>query len=148
MKSEPGSYSIDDLKQDKNTGWTGVRNFQARNFMRDQMQVGDRILFYHSNAEPSGVVGTAEVSKTGLPDPTAWDRKDSHYDPKSTPENPIWMMVEVKFIEKFPRTVSLQELRDDPRLRTMLVLKRGQRLSIQPVEKSHFEMIQKMGKAS
>ena len=146
MKSEPESYSIDDLKRDNKTHWDGVRNYQVRNFMRDQMKVGDMVLFYHSSAEPPGVAGLAQISKTGYPDPSAWDPKDHHYDPKSDPKNPTWLMVDVKFVEKFPHFVSLSTLRDNPQLKGLLVLKRGMRLSVQPVEKSHFDAIQKMGK--
>jgi len=146
MKSEPESYSIDDLKRDGKTHWDGVRNYQARNFMRDDMQVGDLVLFYHSNAEPPGVAGIAQVSKKAYPDFSAFDPKDKHYDPKSSKANPTWMMVDLEFVEKFLRLVSLQELRDHPKLGTLLVLKRAQRLSIQPVEKAHFEIIRKMGK--
>ena len=146
MKSEPESYSIDDLKRDKKTHWDGVRNYQVRNFMRDQMKVGDLVLFYHSSAEPPGVAGLAQISKTGYPDPTAWDPKDHHYDPKSDPKNPAWLMVDVKFVEKFPHFVSLPELRANPKLKNLLVLKRGMRLSVQPVGKADFEAIQKMGK--
>src|SRR5262245_42330236 len=148
MKSEPESYSIDDLKRDGTTYWSGVRNYQARNFMRDDMSVGDLVLFYHSNAEPPGVARIAQVSKTADPDFSAFDSKDEHYDPKSSKANPIWMMVDLKFVEKFPRLVSLQELRDHPKLGTLLVLRKAQRLSIQPVEKAHFELIRKMGKKS
>jgi predicted RNA-binding protein with PUA-like domain len=144
MKSEPGAYSIDDLKRDRKTGWSGVRNYQARNFMRDDMIVGDQVLFYHSNAEPSGVAGIAMVSKKAHPDPTALNPKDMHYDPKATKENPIWMMVEIKFVEKFPEILPLPKLRANPRLKGLLLLRPGQRLSVMPVEKAHFEMIRKM----
>lgn len=145
MKSEPESYSIDDLKRDGKTHWDGVRNYQARNFMRDQMRVGDLVLFYHSNAEPPGVAGIARVCKKAYPDSTALDPKDSHYDPKASPDNPIWMRVDIEFLEKFPKLVPLPVLREHPKLRTLLVLKRAQRLSVQPVEKAHFEIIRKMG---
>jgi len=146
MKSEPGCYSIDDLKRDKKTHWDGVRNYQARNFMRDDMEVGDPVLFYHSGAEPPGVAGLARVCKKAYPDSTALNPKDSHFDPKATPDNPIWMRVDLEFVEKFPHLVPLQALRAHPKLRSMLVLKRAQRLSVQPVEKDHFEIIRKMGK--
>jgi len=145
MKSEPESYSIDDLKRDRKTHWDGVRNYQARNFMRDRMKVGDWVLFYHSSSEPSGVAGIAKISREAYPDPSAWDPKDHHYDPKSDPTNPAWVMVDIQFVEKFPRIVCLQELRTQPKLKDLLVLKRGQRLSVQPVEKTHFEIIRKMG---
>jgi predicted RNA-binding protein with PUA-like domain len=129
MKSEPESYSIDDLKRVGSTAWDGVRNYQARNFMRDQMKVGDPVLFYHSSAEPPGVAGIAKVCREAYA-----DKKD-----------PTWVLVDIEFAEKFPRLVSLEDLRKEPRLKTMLVLKRGQRLSIQPIEKEHFEIVKKMG---
>lgn len=146
MKSEPGCYSLDDLKRDKKTAWTGVRNYQARNFMRDEMKIGDLVLFYYSNAEPSGVAGVAKICAVAHPDETAWDENDQHYDPKSTPENPIWVNVDVAFIEKFPKFVSLAELKAEPELRGMMVLQKGSRLSVQPVSEAHFQWVLKMGK--
>lgn len=145
MKTEPTSYCIDDLAHDKKTFWSGVRNFQARNFMRDQMRTGDLVLFYHSNADPSGVAGIAKICKEGYPDSTAWDPKDKHYDPKSPPVKPLWFMVDMAFVEKFPHFVSLESLRKNPKLKEMMVLQRGSRLSVQPVSETHFEIIQKMG---
>lgn len=141
MKSEPLAYSIDDLKKDKTACWDGVRNYQARNFMRDDMAIGDLVLFYHSNAKPSGVVGIAKVCKTAYPDHTAWDKKDPHYDPRSTKDKPVWMMVDVAFVKKFPKILSLAELKNHAKLREMLLLKKGTRLSIQPVRKSEFDYI-------
>ena len=141
LKSEPGSYSIDDLKRDGKTCWSGVRNFQARNFLRDQIKKGDLTLFYHSNAEPSGVAGIARVTKEGYPDFTAWDKKDIHFDPGSTKEKPLWFMVDVEFVEKFPRFVSLEELKQDAAFRGMTVSQRGSRLSVQPVLKKHFKYV-------
>jgi predicted RNA-binding protein with PUA-like domain len=129
MKSEPGTYSIDDLKRDGKTDWNGIRNYQARNFMRDRMEAGDLVLFYHSSAEPPGVAGIARVCREARPEA----------------KNSTWVMVEVAFVEKFPRIVSLEAIRGESRLKDMLVLKRGQRLSIQPVEKKHFDLIRKMG---
>ncbi len=146
MKSEPGSYSIDDLKRDKRGEWDGVRNYQARNFMRDDMKKGDGVLFYHSNAKPTGVAGLAEVCKEGYPDFTAWDGSTHHLDPKASPENPIWHMVDVKFVEKFPEIVTLDQIKLDPACSGMLVIKRGMRLSVQPVEKKHFDRIVKLGR--
>ncbi len=143
MKSD--GYFIDDLARDKKTFWDGVRNYQARNFMRDQMKIGDLALFYHSNADPSGIAGIARICAKAHADFTAWDPKDKHYDSKSTKENPIWMMVDVEFVEKFPHFVSLDDLRGDPHLKDMLVLKRGMRLSIQPVTQEHFEIVRKRG---
>ncbi len=146
MKSEPEAYSIDDLKRDGKTYWDGVRNYQARNFMRDQMKVGDLVLYYHSNAEPSGVAGIAKICRTGYPDFCAWDPKDKHYDPSSNPAKPTWMMVDLEFVEKFPHFVSLQELKANPDLDGMLVLKKGMRLSVQPVEEIHFEGVRRLGR--
>ena len=145
IKSEPSSYAIDDLKRDKKTYWNGVRNYQARNFMRDQMKSGDRVIFYHSNAEPSGAAGTARVCKEGYPDFTAWDKKDIHYDPKSPQEKPQWVMVDVEFESQFKNFVSLEQIKNTPALKTMVLVRPGSRLSVQPVEKEHFEMIRKMG---
>jgi predicted RNA-binding protein with PUA-like domain len=147
MKTEPESYSIDDLARDKKTYWSGVRNYQARNFMRDSMKEGDLVLFYHSNATPSGVAGIARICKTGYPDFTAQDHDDHHYDPKSTEKNPIWFMVDVEFQQRFPNFVSLEDIKNNPSLSGMMVTKRGARLSVQPVEKKHFEIIKKMGGA-
>jgi predicted RNA-binding protein with PUA-like domain len=147
MKSEPESYSIDDLKRDQKIYWDGVRNFQARNFMRDEMKIGDLVLFYHSNADPSGVAGIARVCGLAHPDHTAWDPKDKHFDPKSSPQNPIWMMVDVEFVEKFSRFVSLEEMKKEKKLQGMMVLKRGMRLSIQPVSPEHFELVRQRGQS-
>ena len=148
LKSEPDSYSIGDLKRDRTTSWSGVRNYQARNFMRDQMKVGDLALFYHSGsegkAEPA-IVGIAKVARAAYADATAFDSKDSHYDPKSTKDDPIWVNVDVQYVEKFKSPVTLKELKAEPKLAAMLVLKRGQRLSIMPVEAKHFELVRKMG---
>lgn len=145
MKSEPGVCSIDDLARDKTTYWEGVRNYQARNFIRDTMKKGDLVLFYHSNAEPSGVAGIAKIQKEGYPDFTAWDKKDVHFDPKSPKEKPLWYMVDVAFVQKFKNFVSLEELKANPLLKGMLVIKRGMRLSVQPVEAKHFEIVRRMG---
>lgn len=146
IKSEPEVYSIDDLKRDGKTYWDGVRNFQARNFLRDSLKKGDKVLYYHSNAEPSGVAGIAEVAKEGYPDFTAWDKKDEHYDPKSSEVKPTWYAVDVKFVEKFKTFVPLEALKANPSLKTMMVIQRGSRLSVQPVDKAHFEAVCKMGR--
>ncbi len=140
MKSEPGEYSIDDLERDRTEHWDGVRNYQARNLMRDEMSVGDRVLFYHSNAKPPGVVGVAEVVSEAYPDHTQFDPDDPHYDPKSDPDEPRWWMVDVGFVEKFGRKVSLDELRTHERLSDMVLLNRS-RLSVQPVSPAHFRFI-------
>ena len=145
MKSEPDCYSIDDLKKDKQAEWDGVRNYQARNFMRDDMKIGDKVLFYHSSTKPMGVVGTATVCRESYPDFTAWDPKSDHPDPKSTKENPIWFMVDVCFEKKFDDIVTLESLKLDPFFNDMRVTQRGSRLSIQPVEKKHYDKIVKMG---
>ena len=144
MKSEPEVYSIDDLARDGTTSWSGVRNYQARNFMRDDMKIGDLVLFYHSNAEPPGVAGIAKVVRTAHPDLTALDPRSPYHDLKATPENPIWQMVDVGFVAAFKRIVSLDELRADPALAGMLVIKRGMRLSVQPVDPAHFKRVESM----
>ena len=146
LKTAPTSYSIDDLERDGRTSWDGVRNYQARNFMRDEMRVGDLALFYHSSADPPGVAGIARVCRTAYADESALDPDDSHYDAKATPENPIWAMVDVEFVEKFSTIVSLSVLKAAPTLDGMLVLKRGQRLSVQPVEPAHFDLICKLAR--
>jgi len=148
VKSEPGTYSIDDLKRDRRTGWEGVRNHQAKNFMRDDMSPGDLVLFHHSGAKPPAIVGVARVVRANIPDPTAWDPKSQYHDPRSTREEPIWMMVELEFVERFATDVSMAILRTEPRLEGLALLQRGQRLSVQPVGKGHFEIIRKLGLGS
>jgi predicted RNA-binding protein with PUA-like domain len=140
MKSEPGDYSIDDLERDGTEHWDGIRNYQARNLMRDQMEIGDRVLFYHSNAKPPGVVGVAEIASGPYPDHTQFDPKSKYHDPKSDPDNPRWIMVDVKVVEKLPRMVSLPELREYPELAEMVLLNRS-RLSVQPVTREQYEFI-------
>ena len=144
MKSEPNSYSIQDLKRDKTAFWDGVRNYQARNFMIQDMRVGDKVLFYHSNAKPSGVTGLAVVCKKAEPDLTALDKKSIYYDPKATPQNPRWQAVTVRFVALFDRVISLEELRGEKALKDMLLLKKGQRLSVLPVTKKEYDGIVKM----
>jgi predicted RNA-binding protein with PUA-like domain len=146
MKSEPESYSIDDLQRDGSEPWDGVRNYQARNFMRD-MKVGDLALFYHSNAKPPGVAGVCRISKEAYPDPTQFDRKSRYYDPKSTKESPRWSLVDVSFVEKFDDEISLHVLKDTPQLDGMRVTQKGARLSVQPVDKKHFKHVLKMADA-
>jgi predicted RNA-binding protein with PUA-like domain len=146
MKSEPSVYSIDDLEKDKIAYWDGVRNYQARNFMRDEMKVGDKVLFYHSNAKPSGVAGICEVVKEGYPDFTAFDPEDIHYDPKSKRDEPTWFMVDVKFVEKFPQLVTLAEIKANPKLSNMKLVQRGNRLSVMPISKKEFDEIVRMSK--
>lgn len=145
MKSEPNAYSIDDLKRDGTTPWEGVRNYQARNMMRDDMKVGDGVLFYHSNAKPPGVVGIGKVGRAGYPDHFAFDTKSKYFDPKSDPENPRWIMVDVDYVSALKRTVSLDEMKEVPGLSEMLVIRKGQRLSIQPVQKDEFQLVKKLG---
>lgn len=148
MKSEPEKYSIDDLARDGSTCWEGVRNYQARNFMRDDMRIGDRVLFYHSNAKPTGIAGIAEIVSESYDDHYAQDPNNRYFDAKATPEKPIWAMVDVGYVETFSHFVSLPELRDTPELDDMLVLKKGMRLSIQPTSKEHFDIVCRMGRVA
>lgn len=145
MKCEPSAYSIDDLARDGRTTWEGVRNYQARNFLRDEVHVGDDVLLCQSNANPPGVTGLARVCKAGYPDHFAFDPRHKYFDPKSDPDNPTWYMVDLAFIAKFPRVIALAELKKDPSLRGMMVLQQGSRLSIQPVAPAHFERVKKKG---
>lgn len=145
MKSEPDCYSIDNLKKDKVTKWSGVRNYQARNFMM-QMKKGDLILFYHSSAKEIGVAGIGKISKEAYPDHTAWDPKDEHYDAKIKTGDPRWQMVDVKFVKKFPKIITLKELKENKHLQNMVVLKKGSRLSVTPVTEKEFESILKLAK--
>ncbi len=147
MKSEPYAYSIDDLERDGVTWWDGVRNYAARNLMRDRMRIGDRVLFYHSNARPPGVVGIAEVCRESYPDHTQFDSESKYFDPKASPENPRWFMVDVRFVEKFPRMVSLPEIRATPKLADMVLVNRS-RLSVQPVAPEEYERIVAMAGAA
>jgi len=146
MKSEPGAYSIQDLEKDGETCWEGVRNYQARNLMRDELKVGDLVLFHHSSAKPAGVAGIAKVVKDGYPDHFAFDRKSRYFDPKSKKDNPAWIMVDVGFVEKFDDVVALADLKAEPSLADMMVVKRGMRLSVQPVTKAEFETVREMGR--
>lgn len=146
MKSEPEVYSIDGLARDRRTGWEGVRNYQARNFMRDSMRVGDLVLFYHSNAEPSGIAGVAKVCGPAVPDPTAFDAESPYFDPRSDRGEPTWLMAQLEFVERFPSVLPLETIRAEPRLEGMALLARGQRLSVQPVSKTHFELAVKLGR--
>jgi predicted RNA-binding protein with PUA-like domain len=144
MKSEPEEFSIDDLRArpGRREPWDGVRNYQARNMMRDQMKKGDRVLFYHSNCEVPGIVGIARVVEEGYPDPTAFDPEDKHYDPRSDPDDPRWYLVEVGYVKKFKRTLSLAELREHAgALEGFALLRKGNRLSVMPVEPAHYEYI-------
>lgn len=145
MKSEPSTFSIDDLRRSphQTTCWDGVRNYQARNFMR-RMAVGDQVLFYHSNADPPAVVGIAEIVRTAYPDQTQFNKKDNHYDPKSKPSTPRWDMVDIKYIRKFTRSVTLDELRSETTVKGMVLLQKGSRLSVQPVTPLEWRHIMKL----
>lgn len=143
MKSEPDVFSINDLEKNKTTLWEGVRNYQARNFMMKDMKIGDEVLFYHSNAEPSGIAGVATVSKLAVPDPLQFDKKSEYYDKKATAEKPIWYCVEVKFKKKFKEVFALSEIKADKNLKDMVVVQKGSRLSIQPVLEKDFKYILK-----
>lgn len=145
FKSEPTEFSIDDLakKSPKAEHWDGVRNYQARNFMRDEMKVGDQAFFYHSNCDEPGIVGIVTIASKAYPDHTAFDKKDNHYDPRSDPENPRWMMVDVKIKRKLKRTISLKELKENSRLDDMRLVQRGNRLSVMSVTKKHWDLILK-----
>jgi predicted RNA-binding protein with PUA-like domain len=148
VKTEPDSFSIQDLAASprKTTCWDGVRNYLARNHMR-AMTLGDEVLFYHSNADPLAIVGVTNVVRQAYPDPTAWDPKDHHFDPKASPDNPIWDMVDLRLKEIFRLPLPLDRLREEPRLAKMELLRRGSRLSVQPVTEAEFQTIQEMAHA-
>jgi predicted RNA-binding protein with PUA-like domain len=144
MKSEPNDFSLEDLKnsEKRTTLWDGVRNYQARNFMRDSMKKGDTVLYYHSNCKEPGIVGLAEISsKSAYPDPTQFDSKSKYYDAKSDPENPRWLVVDVRYKKKLKHPVTLKAIKAHDELKNMKVAQRGMRLSIQPVEEKHFKII-------
>lgn len=148
MKTEPSSYSIQDLAADKRqtTFWDGVRNYQARNYMRDEMKLGDKVLVYHSNADPPAVAGVATIVRESYPDHTSWDPDNKHYDPKSTAQNPRWFMVDIKLEQIFHKPIPLDDLRGIGTLKEMELLRKGSRLSVQPVRKSEFDAILKLAK--
>jgi predicted RNA-binding protein with PUA-like domain len=141
FKSEGDCYSIDDLKRDKKTSWSGVRNYQARNFMTQDMSVGDLVLFYHSSSNPTGVYGVAKVVSQAHVDETQYDSKDDHFDPKATKERPMWRCVDIAFVEKLENPVALETIKNSSELEGMVVRERGSRLSIQPVSERHFKYI-------
>ncbi len=147
VKSEPDVYPLSQLERDGRTGWTGVRNFQARNFMRDEMKQGELVLYYHSNAKPPGVAGLARVVDGPAPDPTQFDRKSPYYDATSDRAAPRWVMAQLGFVETFPALVPLEVLKADPALDGMPLLQKGQRLSVQPVPAAHFARVLKLAKA-
>jgi predicted RNA-binding protein with PUA-like domain len=146
MKCEPVAYTIEDLERDGTTGWEGVRNYQARNFMRDDMQVGDGVLFYASNADPSGVTGLATISRAGYPDPFALRQGHDYYDPKHTAKKPIWFSVEIAFVERFKAVLPLATLKQVTGLQQMMVNQKGSRLSVQPVTTREFEIVCRLGR--
>ena len=141
MKSEPSVYSIGDLQRDGSTSWEGVRNYQARNFMRDAMRLGDGVLFYHSNAKPMGIYGVAEVVREAYPDDTAFDPDSRYYDAKSDPAQPTWLMVDVGYVRTFKTPITLSALKEIPGLQDMMVVRRGSRLSVQPVTPQEWDVI-------
>lgn len=145
LKTEPENYAFEQLKKENETGWSGVRNYQARNFMRDSMKRGDGVLFYHSSTDAPAIMGTAEVSREGHPDPTQFDPKSDYYDARSKPENPAWIMVALKYSAAFKHPLTLAELRTAKGLENMTLLKRGMRLSVQPVSPEEWKIILKLG---
>lgn len=144
MKSEPDTYPYDQLEKEGRTMWDGVRNYQARNFMRDDMRVGDEVLFYHSSTKVPGVVGVARVASEPYPDPTQFDAKSDYYDPKATEDEPRWYLVDIEPVERLPRLVSLEEMKADPELEGMTLLRRGNRLSVMPVEPEQVERVRQL----
>lgn len=146
FKSEPDCFSIDHLKNAKSSiaPWDGVRNYQARNYLRDQVKAGDLVLFHYSSVDPPGIAGVCEVVKAGYPDHTAQDPKSDHYDPKSTKTNPIWFMVDVKFIRKFKELIPLSKLKETVGLEKMMLTQKGSRLSIQPVTAQEWKIVNKL----
>lgn len=145
MKSEEDEYGIHDLQRDGKVPWFGVRNYQARNFMRDSTELGDMVLFYHSNGKPSGVVGVGKIISTPYPDETQFDQKSPYYEKRATKEKPVWFLVDVGYVETFKRLISLLEIRSHKNLKTMGILQKGSRLSITPVTKQEFDVLQKLG---
>jgi len=145
MKCEPDAYSIDDLARDGRTSWEGVRNYQARNFMRDDMREGDGVLFYASNAKPSGVTGLATIARAAYPDQFAWTKGHKYFDPSSRPDAPTWYMVDVAFVDRFPEIVSLNTLKTTKGLERMMVTQKGSRLSVQPVTPAEYTIVVRLG---
>jgi predicted RNA-binding protein with PUA-like domain len=141
MKSEPETYSIDDLKEFQTDHWDGIRNYQVRNFFRDQMQIGDKAFFYHSNCKEPGIVGLMEIASEAYPDHTAFDSKEKYFDAKSDPENPRWLMLDVTYIRHTKRNITLSELRDHSSLKEMRLLQKGNRLSVIPMTNKEWDYI-------
>lgn len=148
LKCEPETYSIDDLARDGRTTWEGVRNYQARNLLRDELQIGDGVLFYASNADPAGVSGLAEVVRAGYPDAFAWKKGHPYFDPASTKEKPVWYGIDIGFVERFGKLVELETLKKTAGLERMMVTQRGSRLSVQPVTKAEYEIVVRLGRRS
>jgi predicted RNA-binding protein with PUA-like domain len=146
MKCEPAAYTIDDLARDGRTSWEGVRNYQARNMMRDDMHAGDGVLFYASNAEPSGVTGLAEIVRAGYPDHTAWTRGHKYFDNADQESAPVWYMVDIGFVERFPDVVPLDTLKQTKGLEDMVVTRKGSRLSVQPVTRREYDIVCRLGR--
>jgi len=141
VKSEPDVYGIDELARNQSAMWDGIRNYQARNMMRDDMRIGEQVLFYHSSCPEPGVAGIAKVASAPYPDPTQFDARSPYFDPKSDAADPRWILVDLAFVRKLRRTITLAELKSDPLLAGMILIRRGNRLSIMPVEKEHFRRI-------
>ena len=148
MKCEPAAYTIDDFERDGRTGWEGVRNYQARNFMRDDMREGDGVLFYASNADPSGVTGLATIARAGYPDPFAFRKGHKYFDPASDEASPTWYSVEITFADRFPGVVTLETLKSTKGLEDMMVTKKGSRLSIQPVTEQEWQAVHRLAGAA
>ena len=146
MKCEPSAYTIDDLARDGRTSWEGVRNYQARNFMRDDMQVGDEVLFYASNAGPSGVTGLARIARAGYPDPFAWKKGHKYFDAASTAARPVWYSVDIEYVDRFAAVIPLETLKRTRGLERMMVTQKGSRLSVQPVTKAEFAIVVRLGR--
>ena len=141
MKSEPDAYSIDDLERDGREPWDGIRNYQARNMMRDDMKIGDEVFFYHSNCKEPGIVGIMKVASEPYPDPTQFDKKSKYYDPKSNKDDPLWCLVDVEFVRKLARTITLAEIKEAKGLDGLILTRKGNRLSIMPIEKKHWDRL-------
>src|SRR5210317_519940 len=141
MKSEPDAYSIDDLERDGREPWDGIRNYQARNMMRDDMKIGDEVFFYHSNCKEPGIVGIMKVASDPYPDPTQFDRKSNYFDAKSGRDNPRWLLRDVEFVRKLQRTITLAEIRETKGLDGLILTRKGNRLSIMPIEKKHWKKL-------
>ena len=141
MKSEPDVYSIDDLQRDGREMWDSIRNYQARNMMRDDMRIGDKVFFYHSNCKEPAIAGIAKVASKPYPDPTQFDKKSRYFDPKSTIAEPRWILVDVEFVRKFKKPITLAEIKANKGLGDMILVRRGNRLSIMPIDKKHWDLI-------